>query len=69
MAGRTEEILARKGEIMKRALGMDYSQFERSPIAYPDFGELSRAAVHLFLASQDKSLTRLMQKMSSECEK
>ncbi|MGB4594102.1 MAG: 2-amino-4-oxopentanoate thiolase subunit OrtB [Coriobacteriia bacterium] len=34
MAGRTEEILARKGEIMKRALGMDYSQFERSPIAF-----------------------------------
>lgn len=34
MAGRTEAILARKGEIMKRALGMDYSQFERSPIAF-----------------------------------
>jgi len=26
--------MARKGEIMKRALGMDYSQFERSPIAF-----------------------------------
>ena len=34
MAGRTEAILARKGEIMKRALGMDYAQFERSPIAF-----------------------------------
>jgi cysteine synthase len=26
--------MARKGEIMKRALGMDYAQFERSPIAF-----------------------------------
>ena len=34
MAGRTEAILARKGEIMVRALGMDYSEFERSPIAF-----------------------------------
>ena len=34
MAGRTEAILARKGEIMKRALGMDYAEFERSPIAF-----------------------------------
>ena len=34
MAGKTEAILARKGEIMKRALGMDYAQFERSPIAF-----------------------------------
>jgi len=34
VAGRTEAILARKGEIMKRALGMDYAQFERSPIAF-----------------------------------
>ena len=34
MTGRTEAILARKGEIMKRALGMDYAQFERTPIAF-----------------------------------
>jgi len=34
VAGRTEAILARKGEIMKRALGMDYAEFERSPIAF-----------------------------------
>jgi len=34
MAGKTEAILARKGEIMKRALGMDYAEFERSPIAF-----------------------------------
>jgi len=34
MSNRTEAILARKGEIMKRALGMDYSEFERSPIAF-----------------------------------
>ncbi len=34
MANRTDAILARKGEIMKRALGMDYSAFERSPIAF-----------------------------------
>ncbi|MDZ4654293.1 MAG: 2-amino-4-oxopentanoate thiolase subunit OrtB [Coriobacteriia bacterium] len=34
VVGRTEAILARKGEIMKRALGMDYAEFERSPIAF-----------------------------------
>jgi cysteine synthase len=34
MATRYEQVMARKGEIMKRALGMDYSQFERSPIAF-----------------------------------
>jgi cysteine synthase len=34
VAGRTEAILARKGEIMKRALGMDYAQFERTPVAF-----------------------------------
>jgi cysteine synthase len=34
MTSRTAEIMARKGEIMKRALGMDYAEFERSPIAF-----------------------------------
>lgn len=34
MANRTDAILARRGEIMKRALGMDYSEFERTPIAF-----------------------------------
>jgi cysteine synthase len=34
VASRTEAIMARKGEIMKRALGMDYAQFEQSPIAF-----------------------------------
>ncbi len=31
---RVDEVMARKGEIMKRALGMDYAEFERSPIAF-----------------------------------
>ncbi len=31
---RVERIMARRGEIMVRALGMDYSAFERSPIAF-----------------------------------
>ncbi len=31
---RADEIMARRGEIMKRALGMDYAEFERSPIAF-----------------------------------
>jgi cysteine synthase len=31
---RYQDVMARKGEIMKRALGMDYAQFERSPIAF-----------------------------------
>ena len=34
MANRTDAILARRGEIMKRALGMDYSEFERTPISF-----------------------------------
>ena len=34
MTNRYEQVMARKGEIMKRALGMDYAQFERSPIAF-----------------------------------
>ena len=41
MAGKTEAILARKGEIMKRALGMDYAEFERSPIAFDYEGLMS----------------------------
>jgi 2-amino-4-ketopentanoate thiolase beta subunit len=41
VASRTEAILARKGEIMKRALGMDYSEFERSPIAFDYEGMMS----------------------------
>ena len=34
MSTRTEEIMARRGEIMVSALGMDYAEFERSPIAF-----------------------------------
>jgi cysteine synthase len=34
VASRTDAIMARRGEIMKRALGMDYGEFERSPIAF-----------------------------------
>jgi cysteine synthase len=34
MATKFDEIMARRGEIMHRALGMDYAQFERSPIAF-----------------------------------
>lgn len=31
---RVDEVMARKGEIMVRALGMDYREFERSPVAF-----------------------------------
>jgi len=41
VANRTDAIMARKGEIMKRALGMDYSQFEQSPIAFDYEGMMS----------------------------
>jgi cysteine synthase len=34
MSTRFEEIMGRRGEIMHGALGMDYSQFECSPIAF-----------------------------------
>jgi len=38
---RVEKIMARRGEIMKRALGMDYAEFERSPIAFDYEGMMS----------------------------
>ena len=34
MITRFDEIMGRRGEIMRGALAMDYSQFERSPIAF-----------------------------------
>ncbi len=34
MTTRFDEIMARRGEIMRRALGMDYSRFEQSPVAF-----------------------------------
>jgi cysteine synthase len=34
MATKFDAIMARRGEIMRRALGMDYSEFETSPIAF-----------------------------------
>ncbi len=34
MSGRVDAVLARRGEIMRRALGMDYAAFEQSPIAF-----------------------------------
>jgi cysteine synthase len=34
MSTRYDEIMGRRGEIMRGALGMDYAQFERSPIAF-----------------------------------
>ncbi len=34
MASKFDAIMARRGEIMRRALGMDYCEFELSPIAF-----------------------------------
>lgn len=34
MSGRVDALVARRGEIMRRALGMDYAAFEQSPIAF-----------------------------------
>ena len=34
MGGRIDDVMGRRGEIMIRALGMDYSEFERTPIAF-----------------------------------
>jgi len=34
MTTRFDEIMARRGEIMRRALGMDYAEFELSPVAF-----------------------------------
>jgi cysteine synthase len=34
MSTRFDEIMSRRGEIMRGALGMDYQQFEQSPIAF-----------------------------------
>lgn len=41
MGNRFQEVMARRGEIMRRALGMDYSEFERSPIAFDYEGMMS----------------------------
>lgn len=40
-------VMSRKNEIMKRALGIDYSEFEQSPIAFDYEGMMSRAAYSL----------------------
>ena len=34
MATKFDAIMARRGEIMRRALGMDYSEFELSALAF-----------------------------------
>ena len=34
MATRFDALMARRGEIMRRALGMDYAVFEQSPVAF-----------------------------------
>jgi len=41
MATRFDAIMARRGEIMLNALGMDYSVFEQSPIAFDYEGMMS----------------------------
>jgi cysteine synthase len=56
MASRTERILARKGEIMKRALGMDYAEFERSPIAFDYDGMM---AAHGYTLDDITAIQRL----------
>lgn len=40
-------VMARKNEIMVRALGIDYSEFERSPLAFDYEGMMSKAAYSL----------------------
>ncbi|MHB1137119.1 MAG: 2-amino-4-oxopentanoate thiolase subunit OrtB [Coriobacteriia bacterium] len=55
MASRYEQVMARKGEIMKRALGMDYAEFERSPIAF-DYESMMSA--HGYTIEQIRSIQR-----------
>ncbi len=43
MATKFDAIMARRGEIMRKALGMDYSEFELSPIAF-DYERMMAAA-------------------------
>ncbi len=40
-------VMARKGEIMRRAIGIDYSQFERGPLAFDYEAMMSEAAYQL----------------------
>ncbi|MBN1192161.1 MAG: PLP-dependent lyase/thiolase [Coriobacteriia bacterium] len=47
--------MARKGEIMKSALGMDYAQFERSPIAFDYEGMMG---AHGYTLEQIRSIQR-----------
>ena len=48
MTSRSDELMARRGEIMMRALGMDYSAFERSPIAFDYEGMMAAHGYTLF---------------------
>jgi cysteine synthase len=48
VATRYEALMARKGEIMKRALGMDYAAFERSPIAFDYEGMMTAHGYSLY---------------------
>ena len=41
MATKFDALMARRGEIMLNALGMDYSVFEQSPIAFDYEGMMS----------------------------
>jgi len=55
MATRYEQVMARNGEIMKGALGMDYARFERSPIAFDYEGMMS---AHGYTLEQIRSIQR-----------
>lgn len=55
VSGRFDELMARRGEIMKRALGMDYSEFERGPIAF-DYEAMM--AAHGYSLSQVAEIQR-----------
>jgi len=47
MGGTSDAIMGRRGEIMTRALGMDYAEFERSPIAFDYDGLMSAVGYSL----------------------
>ncbi len=55
MTTRYDEVMARKGEIMKLALGMDYAQFERGPIAF-DYEAMMSA--HGYTLEEIRSIQR-----------
>ena len=61
MSGETsyEAVMARRAEITRRAVGIDYAEFERSPIAFDYEGLMEKAGYSLAEVQQIQRLTQV----------